>query len=256
MTRPEPPPQATTEHDAPIVKNAGYYAEVRKAIGRGAPTLLLGASTRSLERNFERLETAHRGIAAPQDELSSEGSAPSRRQRWRRFVSRSPILATVLVTFAGAVIGAVVQLATARAVHNATKPPSIGVLINVMNAEAAATRSGDLAALASLYAPGAVVTDAGCQTRGTARIWAGLNQITARYDRLPRFLSLRHVDPQVVWLPDNSTAAKAEVTAETVGVIAPPAKSPNPVPVFGHELWTFALSQGRWVVTSFTYNLC
>jgi hypothetical protein len=38
--------------------DAEYYALVRKAAGRGAPTLLLGTSNRALDRSVERLQQA------------------------------------------------------------------------------------------------------------------------------------------------------------------------------------------------------
>ena len=34
--------------DSPVVRDDAYYEEVRQAVGRGAPTLLLGTSTRAL----------------------------------------------------------------------------------------------------------------------------------------------------------------------------------------------------------------
>jgi hypothetical protein len=37
-----------------------YYSDVRRAVGRGAPSALLGTSTRSLERNFEELRAVER----------------------------------------------------------------------------------------------------------------------------------------------------------------------------------------------------
>jgi tetratricopeptide (TPR) repeat protein len=50
--------------DAPVVKDAAYYAQVRKAIGRGAPTLLLGTSRRSLKRSLDKLRAAQPGVPA------------------------------------------------------------------------------------------------------------------------------------------------------------------------------------------------
>jgi len=125
-----------------------------------------------------------------------------------------------------------------------------------MDTETAAAKSHDIAALRRLYAPGAVVADAACMTRGAAQVWNGWHQIADRYRGLPGFLSLRHVHPLVLWQPDNSGAVTADVTAETIGVIGPSASTPKPAFITGNELWTFALSHGRWMVTSFTYNLC
>src|SRR6266702_4581335 len=38
-----------------LMKDAAYWAEVRAAVGRGAPTILFGTSTRSLNRSLEKL---------------------------------------------------------------------------------------------------------------------------------------------------------------------------------------------------------
>lgn len=43
-----------------VAKDAAYYDEVRRAVGRGAPVMLLGTSTRSLKRAVEGLEAARR----------------------------------------------------------------------------------------------------------------------------------------------------------------------------------------------------
>jgi hypothetical protein len=57
------PSQAWNEaRDDPSVEmDAAYYADVRRAVGRGAPTVLLGTSTRSLKRSLAKLETARQG---------------------------------------------------------------------------------------------------------------------------------------------------------------------------------------------------
>ena len=42
-----------------------YYDEVRRAVGRGAPTVLLGTSTRSLERSLAKLTAEQQGESTP-----------------------------------------------------------------------------------------------------------------------------------------------------------------------------------------------
>lgn len=49
-------PSGKTEDEAPARRDAAFYEEVRQAVGRGTPTLLLGTSTRSLERNLKKLK--------------------------------------------------------------------------------------------------------------------------------------------------------------------------------------------------------
>jgi hypothetical protein len=41
----------------PLAQDAAFYDDVRRAVGRGAPTLLLGTSTKSLERSFAKLKS-------------------------------------------------------------------------------------------------------------------------------------------------------------------------------------------------------
>jgi hypothetical protein len=66
-------PLQTPEGDeSQVVKDSAYYAEVRKAVGRGASTLLLGTSTRSLRRNLERLAAEPQGTAATLVESRAE----------------------------------------------------------------------------------------------------------------------------------------------------------------------------------------
>jgi hypothetical protein len=60
--------QATrTEAESAPEKDDAYYSEVRKSLGRGTKTLLLGTSTRSLERGLSKLRAAQR---------SQQGSSP------------------------------------------------------------------------------------------------------------------------------------------------------------------------------------
>jgi hypothetical protein len=42
-----------------------YYEDVRQAVGRGTPSLLLGTSTRSLQRSFRKLKAVQQANADP-----------------------------------------------------------------------------------------------------------------------------------------------------------------------------------------------
>ena len=46
--------------DVQAQRDVAFYDEVRRAVGRGAPTLLLGTSTRSLDRSLAKLTAVHR----------------------------------------------------------------------------------------------------------------------------------------------------------------------------------------------------
>lgn len=163
----------------------------------------------------------------------------------------SPMRATIVT--------AIVAIALAfgvPAVKHLHAPPGTGTVLDLMNAEATATAAHDFAAITGIYAHDAVVTDAGCQSPGASQTWKGLARIEARYIALPSFSSLQHVNALVLWEPNDWRASKADVTAETVGVIAPSTSSQKPQFIVGNEQWTFADENGRWVITSFTYNLC
>jgi hypothetical protein len=142
--------------------------------------------------------------------------------------------------------------------HVLNEPPGIGNVTGLMKAEADAATAHDASVVFRIYDRNAVVIDAGCQTPGKSQTWKGYFQIYARYIALKktRFLWLRHIFAQVSWEPNNAGATAASVTAETTGVIEPSTGRRKPQFIVGHELWTFALVNRHWLVTSFTYNLC
>ena len=68
---------SVSERDAPVQMDDAYYDEVRQAVGRGAPSVLVGTSTRSLERNLGKLKAVQQAQAAI-DRSSSSASSPER----------------------------------------------------------------------------------------------------------------------------------------------------------------------------------
>ena len=62
--------QYEAERETPVQMDDAYYDEVRKAVGRGTPSVLLGTSTRALERNLSELRRERRGHG---DQESSPG---------------------------------------------------------------------------------------------------------------------------------------------------------------------------------------
>lgn len=135
-------------------------------------------------------------------------------------------------------------------------PPSPSAVTSLMSKEATDAETHNTAAALSLYASTAFVKDAACLTHGSSTTWRGLKAIKARYKGLPAFSALQHKFPQVQFMPPDSLARTARATAQTVGILAPSATSPLPQYVRGNELWTFALINGKWLITSFTYNVC
>lgn len=80
----------SADEDAPVVRDGAYYAEVFEAVGRGAPTLLLGTSTRSLARSVKKLQEVQGGSskATSQSNVTDAvaGSEQRPRSRWRAAV--------------------------------------------------------------------------------------------------------------------------------------------------------------------------
>ena len=87
MTESEPRPARMSEEElrpaeldlgptqtAQAPRDAAYYDEVRRAVGRGALSLLLGTSTKSLERSLAKLKAVDQGefTPRPQDASSNE----------------------------------------------------------------------------------------------------------------------------------------------------------------------------------------
>jgi len=135
-------------------------------------------------------------------------------------------------------------------------PPPDSVVTVLMNEDVVAATTKNLAIVLQIYAPDAFVKDAACQSPGQSTTWRGLGPIKARYRALPGFASLGHEFAQVRFTPDTSRAATATATAQTVGFIKPSATSPTGQYIHGDEVWTFARTGGRWLITSFTYNVC
>jgi hypothetical protein len=67
---PGPTPTAQASRDS------AYYEEVRRAIGHGAPSMLLGTSTKSLERSLAKLRAVEQGESvSPHESAFAEGTS-------------------------------------------------------------------------------------------------------------------------------------------------------------------------------------
>jgi hypothetical protein len=138
-----------------------------------------------------------------------------------------------------------------------TVGPHASVVTVLMAQEATAATAAHAADAIRLYAATAFVRNAGCLTAdGSSYTWQGLDQILQRYIQLPQFASLRHVDAQVRFIPDNERATKATATAQTVGFIKPSPSFPEGQSIHGNEAWTFICVNRKWLISSFTYNEC
>jgi hypothetical protein len=153
-------------------------------------------------------------------------------------------------------IGTIIGLAFPIVRANFNDPPPSSTVISLMDQEVEAGKSHNLAIVDRIYGPGATVTDAACRTAGASQTWQGTTQIEGRYSALPAFAALYHVNIHITWQPADNRANRAEVTADTVGVLGATATSPVGQAFYGHEMWVFAKSGDQWVVRSFIYNLC
>jgi hypothetical protein len=71
-----------------------YYDEVRQAVGRGAPSVLLGTSTKSLERSLENPWVVHGASGA-----SQTASRPSKERRLPKWMAGGWLLASLVFAF-------------------------------------------------------------------------------------------------------------------------------------------------------------
>jgi hypothetical protein len=60
-------PSSPVERDVSVDRDDAYYDDVRQAVGRGAPSVLLGTSTKALDRNLQKIRFA---------KVSDEPSSP------------------------------------------------------------------------------------------------------------------------------------------------------------------------------------
>jgi hypothetical protein len=182
---------------------------------------------------------------------SADGAKP--KGRFRRLLREffdSSMRATVF--------GAILLAGLVWVYHQITTspPPSTSTVTSLMEQEVTAGETHNTALVERIYSPDAVVTDAACQTPGVSQTWKGYRQLDARYLGLPKFLWLQHIFAQVTWDPNNSSASTATATAETAGVLLPATSHGKSQSIVGRELWTFAIVDGQWRITSFTYNMC
>ena len=84
-------------------------------------------------------------------------------------------------------------------------------------------------------------------------VTSGLVELHKRYESLPSFTHISHVNAAVTWVPNDNTASRATATANTVGAIE---KDDKRTPILGHEQWEFEKQGYSWRITSFIYNLC
>lgn len=83
------------------MKEDAYYDEVRRAVGRGAPTVLMGTSTKSLERSLAKLTAAQRDESAPPPVVPEKLASSEAAQVTSIHVNARPWLWAALVALVG-----------------------------------------------------------------------------------------------------------------------------------------------------------
>ncbi len=157
----------------------------------------------------------------------------------------------IVAALLGTILGYVLPIEVART----NAPPPVSTVTDLMDKEVEAGKQPNTRHVDQIYASGAAVTDAACRTPSASQSWYGYGPIEGRYQNLPKFEALYHVNVHVSYEPDNSDAARAEATSDTIGIMIPAGTS-VPQTISGHEQWIFVKSGGRWVIQAFIYNLC
>ena len=135
-------------------------------------------------------------------------------------------------------------------------PLSPSVAIRLIDLEAQAARTRNTSLVAEIYSDEAVITDAACLSKQPDGPWVGLPEITNRYTQLPTILTLEHVEIVVQWNSDDArTTIEGTATSLTVGTLKHDTP-PGYENLGGRDAWAFALQNGQWKITSFTYGLC
>lgn len=129
----------------------------------------------------------------------------------------------------------------------------LGSITYLMNQDVLAAETRNPVIVESIYTKDAVMTDAGCYLHpGVLTNYNGLVEIVNRYQHLPHFNALQHVNISVTWDPQKPMEATA--MAETIGAIS--ADNGSQMPLVGNEKWSFVLINNQWFISSFTFNLC
>ena len=119
-------------------------------------------------------------------------------------------------------------------------------IMQLMNAEAEGVVSQDIDRLMEIWDQDGVVTDANHTPDNPAddRLWPGIVAIRERYvnEIFPSApSSVTHPDVELTIEGNSATA----ISTSTIGIDHAP----------GGDRWTFARRDGRWLITSLTFNL-
>lgn len=121
----------------------------------------------------------------------------------------------------------------------------------IVNQEATLVLQGKIEEAVSLYAEDAYIRDAAGGDTGLEIWWKGQQEIADRYSKLPQFKYLKH---DAIEITISSDKKYARAIADTIGEYVIDGKNVRISSNRG-ERWTLEKVDGRWKITSFTYNL-
>jgi hypothetical protein len=121
---------------------------------------------------------------------------PGQSQQQPLWYSREFVIA-ITGALIGAIVGAFLAFLFPVISHNLNAPPPDSTFTRLMNQDVRAALHHDGEVASQIYSSNAVVIDAGCQSPGSGTVFTGLEKIKQRYNSLPQFASLAHVNIHV-----------------------------------------------------------
>jgi hypothetical protein len=146
-------------------------------------------------------------------------------------------------------------------VANKAIPPNSTPVRKLIELESLSVVNNDIDQILALYTPDAFIEDwqgeqdkrASGNSNGPKTIWSGLDEIRMRYLNLPKFVSLTHVG---IIINFDNTKEMARATASTRGsYLDTETNAQIYISSNEGERWTFEKTGGKWLITSFTYNV-
>jgi hypothetical protein len=165
--------------------------------------------------------------------------------KWKGFAK--PKAQTVISVIS--LLFALFSLAISYLVYVQNRPVSSVDILDTIRAEAKYSKNHDPEAALDLFEPDAVVRDAGARP---PQIWSGTTAIKERYEELPTFLELDHID-----LTLSLDAAKefARVRGSTIGEYLDTSGKRIVISSVNGEEWALRKEKGSWKIVSFSYDV-
>ncbi len=129
------------------------------------------------------------------------------------------------------------------------RPVSSMDILDTIRAEAKYSKNHDMEAALALFEPDAVVRDAGARPPQT---WSGTMEIKERYEKLPTFIKLDHID---LILSLDAGKEFARVRGSTIGEYLDAGGKRIVISNVNGEEWALRKEKGTWKIVSFSYDV-